>query len=137
MRRPIWEYKDKYGQDQGQHAIWLHSNFYIHKGMKANKLPIHNPDIFSKNKDFFLYITDYLFWIITEFSFDYIRVDYVDHIFDNVIDNNGSEIALTETLTPKELNGIIGKLRLKWPGLGFQADHLGVIQRNMHWPDLI
>ena len=125
MRRPIWEYKDKYGQDQGQHAIWLHSNFYIHKGMKANKLPIHNPDIFSKNKDFFLYIIDYLFWIITEFSFDYIRVDYVDHIFDNVIDNNGSEIALTETLTPKELNGIIGKLRRKWPGLGFQADHLG------------
>lgn len=35
----IWDYRDIEGNDQGQHAIWLHANLYLHKGMKANRLP--------------------------------------------------------------------------------------------------
>ena len=121
---PIWEYRDKYGQNQGEHAIWLHANYYIHLEMKANKIPcIENNSI--KNENFFDFFKKYLRDIIANYLFDYIRIDYVDHIFDNILNEGEKEIPLTEMLTPNEILEIINYLRDTWPGLGMQADHLG------------
>ena len=123
-RMPIWEYRDKYGQNQGEHAIWLHANYYIHLEMKANNIPCIEENSI-RNKIFFDFIKKYLKDIITRYLFDYIRIDYVDHIFDNISNVGNKEIPLNEMLTPSEILEIINYLRDTWPGIGMQADHLG------------
>ena len=128
IQTPIWEYKDKYGQSQGQHAIWLHANFYIHKGLKANKIPVlyilEDKDK-GINADFFQFFTEYLKENIEQYLFDFLRIDYVDHIFDNVKEENGIEIPLNEMLTPSEINKMVKKIKNSWKGIGILADHLG------------
>ncbi|RDU22507.1 hypothetical protein [Anaerosacchariphilus polymeriproducens] len=128
IQAPIWEYKDKYGQNQGQHAIWLHANFYIHKGLKANKIPVsYMLDDKEKgiNVEFFNFFIDYLNDKVEQYLFDFLRIDYVDHIFDNVMKENGIEIPLNEMLTPVEINEIVKKLKNSWKGIGVLADHVG------------
>ncbi|MGP1411994.1 MAG: hypothetical protein ACTTKD_09185 [Peptoanaerobacter stomatis] len=128
IQTPIWEYKDKYGRNQGQHAIWLHANFYMHKGFKANKLPVSyvlDTKEKEKNIEFFNFFIDYLKDNIERYLFDFLRIDYVDHIFDNVKEENGIEIPLNEMLTPIEIREIVKRLKSNWKGIGVLADHVG------------
>lgn len=127
---PIWDYRDINGQDQGHHAIWMHACLYIHKGMHANQLPSqvtnNEEDGFvEKNTLVIDFFKKYLKEIIETYEFDYIRMDYVDHIFDNVRYVNGEEVPINEMLTPNEILQIISELRKEYKGLGLQADHLG------------
>lgn len=125
IQAPIWEYKDRYGQNQGQHAIWLHANFYIHKGLTANKMPVSSPLNDNLNIEFFEFFLKYLKNNIESYLFDFLRIDYVDHIFDNVKEENGIEIPLNEMLTPVEINKIVKNLKGSWKGIGVLADHVG------------
>lgn len=127
---PIWDYRDINGEDQGQHAIWMHACLYIHKGMHANQLPSqvtnNEEDGFvEKNSLVIDFFKNYLKEMIETFLFDFIRMDYVDHIFDNVRDVNGEEVPINEMLTPNEILQTISELRKEYKGLGLQADHLG------------
>lgn len=126
---PIWDYRDSKGQDQGQHAIWLHSCFYLHKGMRANRMPDvigqhKNAEKVIFNEDTRQFLISYISEIVEQYQFDFVRLDYVDHIF-NVQETKDGQLPVSETLTPDELKNMIDSLRQKWPGLGFQADHLG------------
>lgn len=127
----IWDYRDIEGNDQGQHAIWLHANLYLHKGMKANRLPAQitgkkEDGIVCRNEVTISFIKEYLEEIVDFFRFDYVRMDYVDHIFDNIKEVDGNEIPINEALTPEEILEIVSYLREKHPGLGLQADHMGI-----------
>ena len=124
---PEWECKDINGEDQSKHAISLHSSLYIHKGMQANKLPKQISKEVShrnvKRNDYVInYIKEYLSKIIDLYKFDYIRMDYVDHIFDNVMYVEGEEVPINEMLTPNEILEINSYLSKKVHGIGFQAD---------------
>jgi len=124
---PEWEYRDINGLDQSKHAIGLHSSLYIHKGMQANKLPkqvskeLHHNDV-KRNEHVIKYIKEYLSDIVDLYSIDFIRMDYVDHIFDNVLYDEGQEVPINEMLTPNEILEIRRYLSNKVPGIGFQAD---------------
>lgn len=125
---PQWEYKDIDGNDQTQHALALHTSLYIHKGMEANKLPqqIVKDDSHKKverNEFVINYIKQYLDKVIEIYKFDYIRMDYIDHIFDNVMYDQEEEVPINEMLTPKEILEIANYLSIKVPGIGFQADY--------------
>lgn len=124
LNAPMWEYCDRYGRDQGQHAIWLHANFYIHTEMKANKI-VNIEETSHRNEPFFDFMKHYLEQQLKEYKFDFLRIDYVDHIFDNVTHIDKKEFPLNEMLTPNEILDIITYLREKWQGLGLLADHVG------------
>lgn len=127
----IWDYRDMEGNDQEQHAIWLHANLYLHKGMKANRLPAQitgkkEDGVVCRNEETISFIKEYLEEIVGFFGFDYVRMDYVDHIFDNTKKVDGKEIPINEALTPGEILEIAAYLRQKHPGFGLQADHMGI-----------
>ncbi|WP_143315914.1 hypothetical protein [Clostridium sp. HBUAS56017] len=130
IHMPIWSYLDINGDDQGQHAIWLHSSLYIHKGMYGNQLPAQisgdtKKDEVQRNEEVILFFNQYLTEVVERYNFDFIRMDYIDHIFDNIIKVKGEEIPLSEMFTPAEIKEVITNLRKEYPGLGLQADHLG------------
>ena len=122
IKRPVWEYKDRFSMDAGEHAISLHANFYVHKNMKANKVLKGS---YPRNEDFFEFYIEYIKENIEKYKFDYIRFDYVDHIFDNVKYDDKTEIPLNEMLTPNDMKYIVSEVRKKYKGLGVQADHIG------------
>lgn len=127
---PIWDYRDAFGNDQGQHAIFLHSNFYMHKGMRANQMPSQltgdtTIKPVEKNEDVIAFFTSYIAENVEKYLFDYVRVDYVDHIFNNIKETEEGQIPLNEMFTPQEMLEITKSLQERWHGLGFQADHLG------------
>lgn len=134
LKMPIWRYLDAHGEEQGKHALWLHSSFYMHKGLYANKLPAQigeddSLEPVAVNLTVLRFFKEYLREVIKCYHFDFIRMDYVDHIFDNVEVINGEEIPVNEMFTPCEIKSVITSLRKEYPGLGFQADHLGYDSR--------
>lgn len=128
MKCPIWEYKDKYGREQDQHAIWLHSGFYIHKDLRPNYIPMFTSKNIKcrRNNSFFEFFINYLKKIIIKYKFDFLRVDYVDHIFDNIVmGEKGEEFLLCEVIMPSEFKEIVEILKEYWKGLAVLADHIG------------
>lgn len=120
---PVWRYLDKDGNDVSKEAIGLHTSLYFHKNLTANAIPENVNDI-AVNETTINFIKSYLKEIVSYYLFDFIRVDYVDHIFDNVEYRDGKQIPVCETLTPNELLDIINYLKKDLSGLGFQADHM-------------
>ena len=127
---PRWDYRDEKGNDQSAHSIGMHASFKFHTGLRANRLPYEdNRPMDSVRTDSCRKTIDYLADLFPQmhqrYGFDFIRIDYVDHVFRATRFDDGVEVALSEQLSPSQLRVIAAAARAAFPPAGMLADHVG------------
>lgn len=120
---PLFEYLDYEGEDQGGHAFGMLTPIKFATGLLANTLPSrNNPAVpWEKGIDFFAGIFPA---IRKRYPFDFVRLDYVDHVFDSVLEGT-RDIPLADRPTPYVLERVIGTCRQTAPFLGAMAERMG------------
>jgi len=123
---PRWDYRDADGNDQSAHAIGIHASFKIHAGLRANR-PADGPGARALSCD---ETVDYLAGVFPRmhrlYGFDFVRVDYVDHVFHATrVGADGAEEVHTEQLSPSQLRAIAAAAKAAFPPAGMLADHVG------------
>ncbi|ATX76989.1 hypothetical protein [Reinekea forsetii] len=127
---PVWDYRNLEGEDQSEHGIGLHSLFKFHTNLKPNSSPFHDGSdpqsldtpSYQPTMDF---LTNLFPEVHREYGFDFLRVDYQDHVFRNRPLRNGQEVIVCEQLTCSQLLDISNSARQAFPAAGMLADHMG------------
>jgi hypothetical protein len=124
---PIWDYRDIHGADQSSHAIGIHASLKYHTNLVANRAPYFEDAGWSAGswEPTIEYLSNLFPTMHHTYGFDFLRIDYVDHIFNNTIMEQGREIVLGEQLSPSQLKRIADTARACFPACGMLADHLG------------
>ncbi|MCX8131038.1 MAG: hypothetical protein N3I35_13195 [Clostridia bacterium] len=125
---PIWDCRDINLEDQQEHMYGIQSTFMFHSDMKANRLPYQvtgdENDWRPKPNDCAIdYLSEFFPRMHKNYGFDFLRVDYVDHVFDNTWTEDGGETPICDGLTPSQLFEIARKAKESFPAAGMLADH--------------
>ena len=115
---PVFNYTDENGKDYSESAYHILTPIKFYTGLKCNKAPV-SPQIYTAGCDFFNSIFNY--WR-DKFSFDFVRYDSVDHIFDS--ENEGSPLSDRPTSEILKSCIINSKLPDK-PYIGNLAERMG------------
>jgi len=127
---PIWDYRDAEGVDQSAHGIGMHAALRLHTNLRANASPHLDPieretwrsEPVPETLDFM----EQLFARMhCQHGFDFLRIDYVDHIFESAIEVDGREVVLCEQPSPRQLAELAARARRIFPAAGMLADHVG------------
>lgn len=127
---PEWDYRDAEGKDQSAHGIGIHASMKFHTGLKANTSPWLDPAQRGKwRAELWRPTQQYLCELFPrmhrDYGFDFLRIDYVDHVFRGTIEHEGQEVVLTEQLSPAHLRAMADAARQVFPAAGMLADHVG------------
>jgi hypothetical protein len=124
---PIWDYRDIHGEDQSAHGMGIHAGLKFHTNLVANRSPhFDDPDWRADSwEPTMAYLSELFPSLHRSYGFDFLRIDYVDHIFKATIVENGDEIVLCEQPSPSQLKRIADAGRACFPACGMLADHVG------------
>ena len=127
---PIWDYRDAEGNDQSAHGIGIHASFKFNTGLVANASPYYDPDKRDQWRsqpwaETWDYLGELFPRMHREYGFDFLRIDYVDHVFEGAVEKDGEEIVLCEQLSPGVLRSIARAAKRAFPAAGMLADHVG------------
>jgi hypothetical protein len=124
---PIWDYRDVHGEDQSAHGMGIHAALKFHSGLVANRSPyFDDPQWRAPSwEPTMAYLSELFPSLHRSYGFDFLRIDYVDHIFKATIVENGEEIVLCEQPSPSQLKRIADAARDCFPACGMLADHVG------------
>ena len=120
---PMFEYLDRDGEDQSDHAFGMLTPIKFAEELYVNTLPTREQPAraWEPGIDFFAG----LFPAIREkYGFDFVRLDYVDHVFDSVLEGT-RDIPLADRPTPYVLERVIKRARQDSPSLGAMAERMG------------
>jgi len=119
---PNWDYRDAEGNDQSAHAIGIHASFKFHTGLRANRVA-SGAGPFGETVDYLAGVFPRMHGL---YGFDFVRIDYVDHVFRATeVGEDGSEAVVSEQLSPSQLRAIAAAARAAFPPAGMLADHVG------------
>lgn len=104
---PEFRYLSWDGEDHLEHSFGVLTPFKFYDNVPINKIPDkNNKPILNKNTlNYFINIFPAL---QKKFNFDFVRFDFVDHIFDSIVDNN---ISYSDKLTPYIIKRTIKRAR--------------------------
>lgn len=121
---PEFEYISTEGEDHRKHAFGTLTPFRFYDNIPLNKIPTDdNPPVL--NEDTLKFFTGIFPRLYKKFRFDFIRFDYVDHVFDSILDKAG-KLPISDRLTPYILKKTI--IRAKAGGkkfIGTMAERMG------------
>jgi len=118
---PEFEYLTPSGLNHNKHAFCILTPFKFYDGFPINKVPDRRPIFLNKTFDFFM---ENVFYILENYSFDFIRFDFVDHVFDSV-KGKDYDWPISDRPTPGLLKRIIEKVRERFPYCGTMAERMG------------
>jgi len=120
---PDFNYLDEEGEDQHDESFGMLTPFAIYTNLPFNKVPtLDNPPLYRDETVDFL--TGIFPGILKRFNFDFLRIDYVDHVFDSTVDESW-DIPVSDRMSPKVLKAVIDKAREVKPYLGAMAERMG------------
>lgn len=124
---PIWDYRDIHGADQSAHGMGIHASLKFHTNLAANRTPYPDDPGWSAEswEPTVAYLSELFPRMHQSYGFDFLRIDYVDHIFKSTIAENGKEVVLCEQPSPSQLKRIADTARSCFPACGMLADHVG------------
>ncbi|MDQ7822338.1 MAG: hypothetical protein RDV48_06045 [Candidatus Eremiobacteraeota bacterium] len=120
---PDFTYLDIEGEDQHDQSFGMLTPFSLYTNLPFNEVPTpEDPPVYKE--DTFKFLTGIFPKILEKYDFDFLRIDYVDHIFDSTVDESW-DIPLSDRMTPKVLAAVIEKAREAKPWLGTMAERMG------------
>jgi len=120
---PMFEYLDEDGENQSDQAFGMLTPIKFAEGLNINTLPSEEEPSrpWEPGIDFFASIFPH---VREKYGFDFVRLDYVDHVFDSVLEGT-RDIPLADRPTPYVLERVISRARQDFPSLGAMAERMG------------
>ncbi|MCX8131039.1 MAG: hypothetical protein N3I35_13200 [Clostridia bacterium] len=127
---PVWNCCDINGKDQTEHSYGAHAAFMFHYNMMPNQLSFQITGKLGDcktvpNDEAVSFLSEFFPRMHRTYGFDFLRIDYVDHIYSNLWNENGEEIPICDSLTPAQISEISQKAKECFPAAGVLADHVG------------
>lgn len=122
---PDYEYLDVEGEDQHKHSFGMLSPYRLYDGLPINESPDleeRRPVLYQPGVDLLLSVFP---TIRDRFGFDFVRLDYVDHVFDSTVEKSW-DVPASDRLTPAVLGSLLAKAREGAPWVGAMAERMGV-----------
>lgn len=120
---PDFTYLDEEGEDQHDESFGMLTPFAIYTNLPFNKVPtLDNPPVYRE--DTVRFLTGIFPEILKRFDFDFLRIDYVDHVFDSTVEESW-DIPVSDRMAPKVLKAVIDNARKVKPYLGAMAERMG------------
>lgn len=120
---PLFDYVSVDGEDHNEHAFGMLTPFKFYDGLPINAVPTEEslpvPD--REVIDFFARIFPR---IQERYDFDYVRLDYVDHVFDSVMKDH-PELPVSDRPIPAVLDRALAMARDYRPQTGAMAERMG------------
>lgn len=120
---PEFTYLDKNGEDQHRHSFGMLTPFALYTGLPFNSEPSEK-NLPRYKEDTFKFVTELFPAILENYPFDYVRIDYVDHVFDSTV-GGSFDIPVSDRMTPKVLKAVIDRARKDRPYMGATAERMG------------
>lgn len=120
---PLFDYVSVEGEDHNEHAFGMLTPFRFFDGLPINAVPTEEqlPVANEKVLDFFARIFPR---IQERYDFDYVRLDYVDHVFDSVLKTHPN-LPLSDRPIPPVLKKALSMARDRLPQTGAMAERMG------------
>ena len=120
---PAFDYRNEKGEDHSGHAFGMLTPYRFYDNLPVNKLPDekHLPVLRQETIEFF---SNLFPQVQKRFGFDYVRLDYVDHVFDSVMETHG-KLPVSDRVIPVVLERVLSKAREGKPYIGGMAERMG------------
>ena len=121
---PDYLYLDAVGADQREHAFGMLSPFKLFDNLPINAVPsvddkpVPVPEAISLLEGIFPDVQQ-------RYGFDFVRLDYVDHVFDSTLDGDWT-LPVSDRLAPQTLEDLLAAARRARPETGAMAERMGV-----------
>ncbi len=119
---PEFEYLDEKGEDQKEHAFGMLTPYRFYDGLPVNEVPADKPRRCDDVVEFFKEIFPR---VRRKYGFDFVRLDYVDHVFDSVVGED-DDYPVSDRITPVVLREVVESARRDAPFVGVMAERMGV-----------
>ncbi|OHD55986.1 MAG: hypothetical protein A2Y33_11035 [Spirochaetes bacterium GWF1_51_8] len=106
---PEFKYLSTDGEDHREHAFGTLTPFRFYDNIPLNRVP-KETEAPVPNEETIKYFTGIFPALYKKFRFDYLRFDYVDHVWDSIIDKAG-KFPISDRITPYVLKKTISKAR--------------------------
>jgi hypothetical protein len=119
----VFEYLDAEGEDQSAHAFGMLTPIAMSSGLQVNTAPTEDePSIpwqpgIDRLAEIFPHVQSLA-------PFDFVRLDYVDHVFDSVVEGT-DDIPLSDRLTPAAIRQVIQTAKAESSCIGAMAERMG------------
>ncbi|HOJ63382.1 MAG TPA: hypothetical protein PLE45_03070 [Spirochaetota bacterium] len=125
---PEFEYISWDNEDHKEHAFGVLTPYKFYDNLPVNKIPdINNPPILDKKV--LKFFSSIFINLQKKYNFDFVRFDYVDHIFDSVLDRSG-KIPISDRMTPYLIKSVISQIKRKKRYIGAMAERMGIDLKN-------
>lgn len=122
---PEFKYINWNNKDKSEHAFGLTTPYRFYDGLKVNEKPSDkDKELPSVNNDVIDFYSNIFLNMLYKYDFDFVRFDYVDHVFDSTYDDN-EKIPISDRIIPYVLRKSIEKIRNKKPYVGTIAERMG------------
>ncbi len=120
---PLFEYLDAEGADQSEHAFGMLTPVVTARGLSVNTAPTQRTpsEPWQPGIEF---LAGFYPAVSARFGFDFLRLDYVDHVFDSVLEGK-DDIPLADRMTPAVMRACIQRAREWQPSTGAMAERMG------------
>jgi len=121
---PRFEYRNYEDEDHETHAFGVLTPFKFYDNLPINEFPKEDnlPTLNQKTLDYFYSIFPNL---QKEYGFDFVRVDFVDHVFDST-HNKSDDIPISDRLIPKVIKDTLDTARKNMSSTARTAERMGL-----------
>lgn len=121
---PDYVYLNAAGEDQREHAFGMLSPFKLFDNLPINAEPTaDNPPVPVPET---IALLNGIFPDVQQrYGFDFVRLDYVDHVFDSTLDGVWT-LPVSDRLAPQTLEDLLSASRAARPETGAMAERMGV-----------
>ncbi|NDD26676.1 MAG: hypothetical protein EB084_00205 [Proteobacteria bacterium] len=121
---PDYTYLNAAGEDQREHAFGMLSPYKLFDHLPINGVatsddpPVPVPEAHALLQGIFPDVQ-------ARYGFDFVRLDYVDHVFDSTVDGDWT-LPVSDRLAPRTLESLLAAARRARPETGAMAERMGV-----------
>ena len=117
---PVWEYLNIRGEDSSEHAFHLVTPYAFVDGLGVNNYP-PDPSQLKYNEKVIKHFINIFVEAKEEYGFDFVRLDYADHILDAVDEDDNP---ITDRMTPYVVKKLTSTIKHKYPDVRIFAERM-------------
>ncbi len=117
---PMFDYTSWEGDNHNEHAFGILAPFKFFDNIPINELP--DPSKVTPDTDVIDFFNSIFPKLQKKYNFDFIRFDFVDHMFESIINDRVSK---SDRVTPQILKQTISKARRSKKYIGAMAERMG------------
>ena len=121
---PDFVYLNEKGEDHHEHSFGMLTPYKFYSNMPLNKIP-EEDNLPITNKETVDYLKSVFPDLQDRYKFDFVRLDYVDHVFDSTF-NESWNIPISDRMTPEVLQTILMASKEHRKYTGAMAERMGV-----------